>query len=463
MNKKNDRKDFHDSTTDFFLKVVQREKEYRSKEFHTKDNVNLAKSKTVDKVSVFYNYINQVIDKILSSRLSVMFLSLIIAAILFISISGGEVWSSPAAGTTLENVPVVVEGLDSQYELSGIPESVEVGLIGPSLDIYTTRLSKNYEVYVDLSEVSEGEHIVELKTRNFPDTLDVMLVPDTLKIKLAPKESQTFDLGYRFINEDELDAQYSISVESMAVNKVTIRASRETLDKIVKVDAGIDVANKTEAFTQDARIKAYDSMGNEISVDIAPTTVNVECNVASYSQTATVKANFVGELASGYQISNYALSQSTVKIYGLKEDIQDISVVYVDVNVQDLNKSTVIENLSLKKETGVNKFSIDEISVTLDIDKVITKSFDNIPIKVLNNDKKNKVSFAGKGDKAIVSITGSEKKVSSLTADNIQATIDVNKLDVGTHKVNVKVAVDDDDLTIHLLSSSKITINIERK
>ena len=33
---------------------------------------------------------------------------------------------------------------------------------------------------------------------------------------------------------------------------------------------------------------------------------------------------------------------------------------------------------------------------------------------------------------------------------------------VGTHQVNVKIAGDDETLTMKLLSSSKVTINIER-
>lgn len=458
--RRNDHK-IQDSTTEFFLKVVQKEKERSAKEETKKESINY--SKTIDKVGHFYNYINQGIDKILSNRISVMLLSLVMAVFLFVSISGVDIFSSPASGSTLENVPIQIEGLNDSYELSGVPESVKVGLIGPSLDIYTTKLSKNYQVYIDLTDMGKGEYTVSLKTKNFPDTLTVMPVPDTLKVKLAPKVSAKYDLGYRFVNEEEMDPKYSVSVASMAVNSVTIRASQETLNKIAAVEACIDVSDKTEDFEQDSPIKAYDDKGNVLEVDIAPTTVHVQCNVASYSKSVTVKANFIGDLSEGYEISNYSLSQSTVTIYGLKEDIDDISVVEVDVNVEDIHQSTTFSNLSLKKETGINKFSTNTVSVTVEVDKVITKVFDKIPIKVLNNSKNYKVSFAGQGQYATVSISGSEDKVSALTTDNIQATVDINNLSVGSKNVSVKVAVDDDTLDIKLLSSSKITINIERK
>ena len=463
MNDKKRKHEIQDSTTDFFLKVIQKEKDNAHKDTTTKENINITKTKTIDTVGRFYNYINQTLDKILSNRMSVMLLSLIMAIALFVSISGGDILTSPTSGTTLENVPIKIEGLDDAYELSGVPESVQVGLIGPSLDIYTARISKDYQVYIDLKGLSRGEHTVSLNTRNFPDTLTVMLVPDTLKIKLLPKVSATFDLGYRFINEDQMDQKYSVSVKDMAISSVNIRASQETLNRIVKVEACIDVSEKTEDFSQDAVIKAYDSNNKVIDVEIAPTTVHVSCDVESYSKTVPVKVNFVGDLPEGYQISKYTLSQDDVRIYGAKENIDKITSVMVDINVDRLKQSTVFNNQSLKKETGINKFSTDTISVTVEVDKVISKTFDNIPIKVLNNSSKNKVSFAGKGQYASVNVIGSEDKISALTVDNIQATIDVNNLSLGTKKVSVKVAVDDDSLQVKLLSSSKVTINIERK
>ncbi len=461
MSPKKKNRDIQDSTTDFFLKVIKKEKEKTVKENPLKENTNY--TKTLDKMGRFYNYINQTLDKILSNRISVMLLSLIMTVILFLSISGGEFLSSPTSGTTLENVPIQIEGLDDNYELSGVPRNVQVGLIGPSLDIYTTRLSKNYEVYVDVSGLSRGEHTISLNTRNFPSTLTVMLVPDTLKVKLSPKVSATYDLGYRFVNEDKMDAKYSVNVKEMAVSSVNVRASQETLNRIAKVEACIDVSEKTENFSQDAPIKAYDSSGKEVKVEIAPTTVHVVCDVDSYQKNVPIKVNYVGVMPGNYQIVNYTLSQSDVTIYGAKKSIDKIQAVYVDVNIEDVTQSTSIGNLSLKKAEGINKLSVDTVSITLEVDKVISKTFDKIPIKVLNNSSKNKVSFVGKGQYVSVNVIGSETKLSALTNDNIQATIDVHNLSLGTKKVNVKVAVDDDTLKIKLLSSSKVTINIERK
>lgn len=459
----NDKKNIQDSTTEFFLKVVQKEKEKASKENSTKENMSYTKNKTIDTVGRFYNYINQTLDRILASKASIMVLSFLMAGALFLTIAGNDIFTSPTtSGTTLENIELKIEGQNTDLELTGAPDSVQVILLGPSFDIFKMNMAKDYEVYLDLTDLEAGEHTVKLKTRNFPDSLTVAVVPDNLKIKLAEKQNRSFELGTRFINEDELDTKYSVSVDEMAVDNVTVRASQETLDKIERVDACIDVADKTEAFKQVAQIKAYDSNGDELKVDISPSTVEVNCDVASYSKSVTIQANFVGDMPSGYQVSNYTLSQSQVTIYGLESKIKDISVVYVDIDVSELKATTTYSGVTLKKIAGINKFSLSSLDVTVEVEKVITKKFDNIPIKVLNNSQNYKVSFAGEGNYASVAITGSESKVSSLTADNIQASVDVDGLRVGTRRVNVKAVVDDEKLGIELLSSSKVTINIER-
>ncbi|MEG0276151.1 MAG: CdaR family protein [Coprobacillus sp.] len=462
MSPRKEKKELQDSTTEFFLKVVQKEKDQTSKESNTMDTLSSKRTKTLKKFGNFYNYINQILDKILASKLSVMILSLLMAGVLFWSITGGDFLVGPTSGDILKDVTVNVEGLDDSLELTGVPEKVNVALIGPSLDIYTTKLTKNYEVYLDLKDFEKGEYTVNLKGRNFPNTLQVMVIPESLKIKLAPKVTAKFDLGYRFTNEDKLDSKYSVSVEEMAVSNVTVRAGQETLQKIAKVEACIDVSEKNDGFEQDAKIKAFDKNGRELNVEIAPTTVHVKCQVTSYNKVVDVKANFVGEIPQGYQIANYSLSQKQVTIYGLEEKIKDITEVRVDVDVNDLKATSTMSGLTIKKDVGINKLSTDTVDVNVEIEKVITKKFEKIPITVLNNSKNYNVSFAGEGSFATVAITGSESKLATFTADNIQATVDIDGLRVGTRKVNVNVATDDEKLKIELLSSSKVTINIER-
>lgn len=464
--KKRNHDEIQDSTTDFFLKIVKKEQSEpkKEKDSSTKDNFNLKTTQTLDKVSKIYNYINKAFDKLLSNNMNIMIISVIMTLVLFFTISGGDILSSPTSGATLENVPIKIEGLSDEYEISGVPDNITVGLIGPSLDIYTTKITKNYEVYLDMSDYKEkGDYTVNLKSRNFSESLTVMLVPSSLKVTISPKVEATFQLKPEFINEDQLDPEYSVTVTEMSQKNVKIRASRETLNKIAKVTACIDVANQSQEFEQDARIKVYDQNNNELDVDIASKSVHVKCAVSSYSKVVSVKPEFIGELEDGYALTNYSLSNNTVTIYGIKEKIEGISEVTCQIDISNLKSSVSINNVEIKKDDRINKLSEATTDVSLEIEREITKKFDKIPIKVLNKTDNRKVSFIGQSKYATVSITGAESKVSALTIDNIQASIDVNSLSVGNQKVNVTVVVDDEQLKIRLLSSKKISVNIERK
>lgn len=462
-NKKKD--DIQDSTTDFFLKIVKKEasEPKKEKEFFDKDSFDMKTTKTLDQASKIYNYLNKAFDKILSSNMNIMIISIIMTLILFFTISGGDILSSPTSGTTLDNVPIHVEGLSDDYEISGVPQTIQVGLIGPSLDIYTSKITNDYEVYLDMSEYNnEGDYTVNLRYRNFPESLSVMLVPTNLKVTISPKVEATYQLSYQFENESKLEPEYSVTVEEMSIKNVTIRASQSTLNKIAKVVACIDVQNQKEHFEQDAKIKAYDQQGNELKVDILSDFVHVKCQVTSYSKVVSIKPQFVGEIANGYTLTNYTLSHSTVTIYGLEEELKNISEVTCQIDVSNLKNSTSINNILLNKESHINKFSYNTIDVDLQIEELITKRFDNIPIKVLNKPNNRKVSFVGENKYASVSITGAASKISALSVDNIQASIDVNNLKVGNRKVDVSVVVDDEQLIVQLLSSQQISINIER-
>ena len=118
-NQKNNRP-LKDTTTDFFLKIIEKEKDQTSKDTSSKESVNEKKVKAIDTGARFYNYMNQLLDKILSSKVSITILSFVMAAVLFYSVSGKDILTSPTSGATLENVPVYVEILDDGLEASGI-------------------------------------------------------------------------------------------------------------------------------------------------------------------------------------------------------------------------------------------------------------------------------------------------------------------------------------------------------
>lgn len=357
------------STTDFFLKFMKDEKSVQEKQVRAREKSEERNRRTFGRLSQIINYFNRFLDRMFRNKHSILLLSFVLTVFLYFALSGGNVFETTTSGTTLENVEVKVEGLSSDYEVIGIPETVTIGLIGPSLNIYNAKISNDYAVYADLSDYTEGAHTITLKTRNFDKKLKVMILPETCNIRITQKIEQEFDLEYRFLKESSLDENYSVALDSLSETKVTVLASPATLARIEHVYANIYVADHTSSFKEEVNVKAYDAENREVTCDITPSKVLASVEMANYSKSVAIKANFKGKLKSGYALKNYVLSSPTVTIYGKRSDIADINAVECDVDVSGISKTMTLTGVALSQPKGVNKMSLETIDVALTIIK----------------------------------------------------------------------------------------------
>lgn len=462
MSKKDDER--RDSTTDFFLKFINREKtnaenersSHKAKDDHQKGE------KIINGVITVMNLINSTLDKMLQSTLSVRILSLLLASIMVFTVNGSldNLFSSPTSGDYIKDVPIEVEGLNDEFVVAGIPETASIGLVGSSLDIYVAKLSDNYGIYADLSGLGEGEQTVTLKARNFPAGLEVLIVPPTVTVTISQKVTKTFDLDYEFSNEDKLDKEYSVSVDSLEHENVEVSGSQDTIDKIYKVAAIIDLEGIEDSFTQNCEIRAFDRSGEELDVEITPATVKVSCSVSSYSKTVPLVPEYSGNTIDGYAVDSVKFEKNEVKIYGDEKQLKDINDIKVKIDISDLAADRNYKDLKLIKPTGVNKMSFSTVDGTVTIVESISRVFENIEIEIKNGDESN-VRFNGDSTVAI-QVSGKAEKINALTEKNIHAYIDVAGLEKGRHQVQVDIELDDATMQYAFASANTITITIKK-
>ncbi|MDY0410251.1 CdaR family protein [Paracerasibacillus soli] len=89
----------------------------------------------------------------------------------------------------LEDVPVNVRIDAQKYVVSGIPETVSVTVEGSTSNITRADKQRNFEVYVDLRNLGEGEHTVEIEYTNMQKDLQFILSQSQLMLSLR-KEVQ---------------------------------------------------------------------------------------------------------------------------------------------------------------------------------------------------------------------------------------------------------------------------------
>ena len=458
-----------DSTTDFFLNFINRQKsENKKSEKQTtiKPNEELlnVKNKSFEFIYKSVNSLNLFLDRMLQSNLSMKILSFIIAIVLLFTINGNinNIFSTPNGGDYIYDVKISVRGLQDDYDVVGLPETVNVALVGPSIDIYTAKLSKNYKIIADFSSLGEGDHTIELKSEGFPTNLQVMIVPQTVSVKITQKYTETFELGYDFINEDKMDSKYSVSVESMEHQQVEIRGSQDVIGKVNSVKANIDLSGVNKSFEQDAKIYAYDRSGKKLDVEIIPDSVHVQCDVSSYSKEVSIVPEYVGQFESGYGLKEVTLSKDKVRIYGKEELLNSINSVYVMIDISGLSSDKTYEKLPISGIEKINKLSFDTVDASLKVSPAVKKTITDIPINVINNNHDYQVVFANESDKVSIEVEGVEELLNNVSANDFNATINIENLKSGINTVKVDLSTNKSYLNYKLLSPEKIKITLKK-
>ena len=328
-------------------------------------------SKVIYTIDKKINKNNFKIEKLLNRPNMLLYISLGLAIIVFVLIDSKVINLVETEAEIITNQPIKVEYNTEAYVIEDLPETADITLIGRKSDLYLAKQLGQNEVVLDLTDYTPRDepYRVKLTYNQTINTLNYKLDPNYIYVTIKKKVSSLKSITYDVINQDKLNEKYSVSVDTISTKRVTITATQNNLDKIDKVQALIDVENKTKAFHQTCEIKAYDADGNEVQCTIAPEKVNVTCHVDSYSKEVPVKPEFVGQLQDGYQMTNYKLSSSTVTIYGKRTDISDINYITCQVDISNLSGSTTLSGIALQGNDKINKMSQTTIDVTMFIEK----------------------------------------------------------------------------------------------
>ena len=320
------------------------------------------------------------------------------------------------------------------------------------------RSSENYNK-LDFSGIGEGEQTVELKSRNFSNDLEVLIVPQTVTVTVSQKVTKTFSLGYRFKNEDSLKDKHSVSVDSIEHSEVEVRGSQDNIDNVYSVEAVIDLKGVTDSFTQECKVKAFDRSGKALNVSVIPSTVKVDCSLSNYSKTVPLVPEYTGNVANGYAIDQMTFSKDKVKIYGDESKLKDINNIKVKVDVSDLEEGRTFKDLKLLSVSGVNKMSFTKVDGTITLVPSEQRQFTDIPIQIKNG-KENNVSMSS--GTCNLTVIGTSDRINALTNDDIKVYVDVVGLKKGRHNVKLEVELSDETLTYRLDSDEQIRVNIKK-
>lgn len=424
-------------------------------------------TKLVVKLSTKYGDSGKKFEKLLTKPNTLLFVSLFLAIIIFIVIDQRIISFTDNTAEVLKDRKIKVIYNEEKYVVEGLPDKVDITLIGSKTDLYIAKQSASDYVTVDLSGLKPGTHKVNIEYSQNNSSIDYKVNPSSVTVIIYEKVSETRTLSVDLLNKDSLDAKLIVDKTDYDTDKIVIKGSETQLKRVVELKALVDLNNIPEQAAgtyklSDVPIKAYDVDGEVVDVEVVPGTIDIDVTLASPSKEIPIKIIPKGEVASSYSISSISSSETKITVYGNGDILSDLNFipVYIDVNGLKENKTYKVE---IEKPVGVKSLSINNITVSVSLGSVSTKKIDDVSIEPINLGSGLAVQgMSESATKVSVTLRGDQNVINGITADDVTAYIDLEGLTEGEHDVEVKVEGTDNKVQ-YTSMTKKVKVRISKK
>lgn len=407
-------------------------------------------------------------EKWITRKNTLIFISLVLAILLFMYVDSASTIIMTDSAEVLRGQKVEINYNNKAYVVEGLPDSVDVTLIGRQVDLYLAKQLSNGKVTADLSELGEGMHTIELDYDCGIASVDYNLDPSVVNVTIYPKVSQTRTATIDIINKNSLDTKLSISGVKLDNSEIVIKGAEHVLSEVATVKALVNVKNlvnpeKGVMTLDNIKLIAYDSEGKVVDgIETEPSKISAEVTVDSPSKEVPIKIVPDGELEFGKAIDSITTSITKVTIYGDREVLENIDYVPIEVDISELNENKTYDVI-VSKPSGVKEISDTNIKVTIAIGNEVTKEIADVSIETINLDSNYKAAAIGENSsKTAVVIKGTQNVVDSIDASMIKAQVDLEGYGEGEYEVTVNV-VGEDNKVSYTPKTTKIKVRISKK
>lgn len=424
-------------------------------------------SKLIFKISNKFGKSGKRFESWLSKSTTLLFLSLFLAIIIFFIVDQKIIRFSDNSAEVFKNQEINVVYNEEAYVVEGLPETVDITLIGSKANLYIAKQSSNHNVTIDLTGLKPGRHKVTIEYQHGGSDIEYNVNPSVATVMIYEKVSGTKRLSYDILNEEKLDSTLVIDSVKLNTEEVTIRGAEYKIEQVAKVKALIDV-DTIEAMgpghhtLEDIPLKAYDKDGNIIDVEFVPDKVSAEIEIASPSKEVTL--NFVpkGTMSFGKAISSYSFTQNKVTIYGPTEIINNIDSIDLSVDISNITSDTNVK-VEIPKPSGVKTMSTSSTTLELKVTDVATTPVEYSITLTGINVGEGLVAQPVNEDNGliIVEVQGAKSVIENITASDIKAYVDLKNYTEGEYDVDVQVS-GSNPLATYVAKKTKVRVKITK-
>ena len=436
--------------------------------------------------------IGQPLEIISKSKKGIIIISLILSVAICYYIQGRSNSLLETNAKVLYDQPVTANYNEEEYVVEGIPETVDITMIGNKANIYLANQLPTQNVVVDLSDLGVGSYDVNLKYKQAITSVQYKLDPSTVRVTISPKKSRTMSVSEEVMNLTDLDSELAVksvqlyklktvaeetgtkeqAEDRITINEVIVKGKEETINQVASVKALVDINKLTDPQVgenllrgaNEVPIVAYDSNGKKLDVELVPSTVRAVVNIESPSKEVpiVVVPKGIENIVFGKSIEKIGQSAETVTLYGKQEALDNINNIEVEIDVNNLNGNKKYTE-TLKKPKNIRKLSISTVSIDVSLGDESSREVSGVRLSSRNLGSDYIVQVSNDSVNEIpVILKGTESVISEIKTSDIEAYVDLKGYEEGTHEVKVKV-VGNDNRIIYEPKISTVKVIIIKK
>ena len=389
-------------------------------------------------------------DKFMDNPWFVRIVAMALALLLFLSVQdiGNKNEASRPNGMENSEVETITDvPLEKYYDsenlvVTGVPDTINVTIEGQRRFVEATKRQRDFTVYVDLSDLSIGNHRVPILYKDFSEKLKVKVEPVYVEVSIQEKVTQEFPVEPEF-NNNILAEGFEAEQPIVEPNKVQITGGKETLEKISYVKASIDAKGLIEeTIKRDTKVTVLDRELNKLDVMVEPEYVTVTVPVNNPRKTVPLKIKQVGSPPEGTVIKRMESDIDEVMIFGWTDNLKSVNEIEVEVDVSKVSKDEELD-VPIKRPDGINKITPEIVKVKIVTDKAKKSEETNlseVPIESKGLAEGLDVEFLSPEDGAVsIKVEGSKAQLKKAQESAFEVFMDMEGLQAGDHEVNLEV------------------------
>ncbi|WP_068620328.1 CdaR family protein [Paenibacillus tuaregi] len=351
---------------------------------------------------------------------------------------------SQVKSKTINDVTVEVVGFDDKsYVLTSMePKTVKLEVRGKRTDI--TSFFPDYKVILNLENIGPGTTNVPL-TYELPAGVEMVSIePSTARVTIEEKQTKSFTASLQLKGAPEGGLQVGTPILEHD-GLVTVTLPESEMKRVYKVEGVLDISGIDDSVEgKSVKLRAYDRNGREIpGAEISPSSIKVDVPMNKLYKTVPLAIKQIGQLPSGYALSEIKADVEGVAVYGTKESLQSINSYTINVDLSQFKGPNTTEySLDLTPPKGSEKIEPSSVKVVVKAAPLGVKVVNDIPVTIKNQSGQHTAKIITPANsKMSLTLQGAEQVLKAVKTGDITITADVSGLGPGVHTVTPDIVL----------------------